>query len=329
MPRGKRSAEEAHQQEKEVPAKGKKQKEKKSETPTAAAAASLSQAVPAAPPTATEEDVLERVRVLDRGVRESRQNINNCVELVEILRQVRTFSSSLPPICSRCHVLVIAACAHSFGCYALAAAFCSLVFLTLRIEQSQYDSGVFRAAKALHRIFQSFKDQVALPLDWRRMCSSSSICFVLAAFPSLRGLYAQTFLFTCNPICPTYQAPATMLILAAALPQGSVHTPEEIFANWLAKHYVAFHEALTELLAHKEPSLQVGSSLHEIVVNWGNRSWLSRCCRSNYNSRRIERTQMDSGIRRRYNTLDAYQCPHCNRCSPLLGLRAWLTRCLL
>ena len=76
-------------------------------------------------------------------------------------------------------------------------------------------------------------------------------------------------LFTCNSICPTYQVPATMLILAAALPQGDVHTPEEIFANWLAKHHVAFHEALTELLAHKEPSLQVGSSLHEMRLLMG------------------------------------------------------------
>ena len=83
-----RPAEEPKAQEKEEkqPAKGKKKKDDPKSKYEAAKAPSAAPE-PHKPP--TEEETVERVRVLDRGVRESRQNINNCVELVQILREVR------------------------------------------------------------------------------------------------------------------------------------------------------------------------------------------------------------------------------------------------
>lgn len=88
MPRGKRAAEEPKAPEKEEKQRA-AGKQKKDDPKSKDEASKAPSAAPAAPKPPTEEETVERVRVLDRGVRESRQNINNCVELVQILREVR------------------------------------------------------------------------------------------------------------------------------------------------------------------------------------------------------------------------------------------------
>lgn len=100
MQRQKRSAENSKEKEKTPVAAAKKQKEAQEEKGDSIISSSKNHVE-------SEEDVLERVRVLDRAVRESRQNINNCVELVSIVRDVR-FSVVLPfGSCYYCIFLVL------------------------------------------------------------------------------------------------------------------------------------------------------------------------------------------------------------------------------
>lgn len=264
MPRGKRAAEEPKAQEKEEkqPAKGKKKKDDPKSKDEAAKAPS---AAPAAPKPPTEEETVERVRVLDRGVRESRQNINNCVELVQILREVRRARSLCSVLC--------ASSADDAGALALSPTLCFTASAGGRASSCSVSHRPInslpttrRCSALLRRCNVSSSPSRARSHSlWTggvRAFAHSAILFDVVGGSEVWVPQVRLCMCSCTYILSTWDTtshtprPALISILSA-LPLDKVSSPEEVLANWLCKHHASFHDALVHLLGHKEPTLQV------------------------------------------------------------------------
>ena len=125
-------------------------------------------------PIPSEDALLEKVKDLDIGLRVSKANINNALELIKLVKAVcvgsaRDFGFSLPPSHFSSHLL--------------------MTRLSSPRRQHHYDSVAFKAAKALKRTFDDFKGTVPLSLKPKGSSALQYSSFFPLIFAVLRSFY--------------------------------------------------------------------------------------------------------------------------------------------